>query len=193
MTWVDQIVEVTGWRGEPVEYGWDREEAELGVTLPSDFKELSRRFPAGTFYAYLDLLRAESNPHLYKLLGWHRQSLSLLSQGPSRLFEPYGLFQSDGRPGLLAWGMDQRDGLYYWLADREVDPDHWPVLARADLPEWDRFDMTASEVVYRVIADPDFRPFTVADPPRRPFYLPAGQTISNAEQWDALTAADRDT
>ena len=132
MTWIDQIVEATGWREEPVEYGWDREEAELGVTLPSDFKELSRRFPGGTFYAYLSLLQAESSPHLYKLLDWHKKTLSESSDPqfqPYTLYEPYGLFQSDGRPGLLAWGMDQRDGSYYWLADREVDPARWPVLA----------------------------------------------------------------
>ena len=189
MTWIDQIVEVTGWRGEPAEYGWDREEAELGVTVPSDFKELSRRFPAGAFYAYLDVLRAENNPHLYKLLAWHRQSLS---QGSSRLYEPYGLFQTDGGRGLLRWGMDQRDGEYYWLADRNMDSDRWPVLARTDAhEEWHRFDMTASEVVYRVIADPEFKPFTVADPPRRPFYLPAGHDLS-VEEWNRLTAPDRD-
>ena len=110
MTWVDQIVEVTGWRGEPVEYGWDREEAELDVTLPSDFKELSRRFPAGTFYAYLDLLRADNNPHPYKLLGWHRQSLTRLSQRQSRLYEPYGLFQANGRPGSSPGGWTSATG-----------------------------------------------------------------------------------
>ncbi|GIH15995.1 hypothetical protein Raf01_41670 [Rugosimonospora africana] len=31
----------------------------------------------------------------------------------------------------------------------------------------------------------------VADPPRRPFYLVAGQDLS-AEEWSALTAPDRD-
>ena len=63
MTWIDQIVEVTGWRGEPVEYGWDREEAELGVRLPSDFKELTRRFPAGAFYAFPDCREAIKTLH----------------------------------------------------------------------------------------------------------------------------------
>lgn len=196
MTWIDQIVEVTGWRGEPVEYGWDREEAELGVRLPSDFKELTRRFPAGAFYAYLNLMRQEGEPDSHHLLVWHRSSLSVASDPqhqPDRLHEPYGLFQPGGRAGLIRWGMDQREGEYYWLADREVDPDSWPVLARTEAlaEEWERFDMTASEVVYRVIADPEFKPLTVVDPPRRPFYLPAGQDLS--VEGDALTAPDRDT
>ena len=196
MTWIDQIVEVTGWRGEPVEYGWDREEAELGVRLPSDFKELTRRFPAGAFYAYLNLMRQEGEPDSHHLLVWHRSSLSVASDPqhqPDRLHEPYGLFQPGGRAGLIRWGMDQREGGYYWLVDREVDPDRWPVLARTEAlaDEWERFDMTASEVVYRVIADPEFKPFTVADPPRRPFYLPAGHDLS-AEEWNRLTAPDRD-
>lgn len=79
----------------------------------------------------------------------------------------------DGRPGL-----DE----YYWLADQDVDPDLWPVLARNEaLAEWVRFDMAASEVVYSVIADPEFKPFAVTDPPRWPFCLPAGQDISAEE------------
>jgi hypothetical protein len=112
---------------------------------------------------------------------------------PFTQYEPYELYQPDGRAGLLTWGMDQREDQYYWLVDRDVDPDRWPVLVSTDVPGWHRFDMTASEVVYRVIADPEFKPFTVADPPRRPFYLPAGQGVSSAEEWDALTAPDRDT
>ncbi|WP_089008586.1 SMI1/KNR4 family protein [Micromonospora viridifaciens] len=58
LTWIDRIVEVTGWHHEPEgDAGWEQVEAELGVALPSDFKELCRRFVPGSFYAYLDLLR----------------------------------------------------------------------------------------------------------------------------------------
>ncbi|MGC4747629.1 hypothetical protein ACLQ28_18535 [Micromonospora sp. DT201] len=81
---------------------------------------------------------------------------------------------------------------FFWLADRSVDADQWPVIARKDpLESWHRFDVSTTEFVYRLLADPEFTPFTVADPPRRAFYLPAGQTISSAEEWDALASPNR--
>lgn len=47
--------------------GWEQVEAELGVALPSDFKELCRRFVPGAFYAHLDLLRP-TDDHAQPLL-----------------------------------------------------------------------------------------------------------------------------
>lgn len=158
------------------------------MTLPGDFKELSRRFPAGTFDAYLDLLRAESNPHQYKLLGWHMQSLSRPS---SRRFEPSGCCPPMGGPASSHGGWTSaRGSTTGWRIGRWI-PTSGPSWPEAH-EEWHRLDMTASEVVCRVITDPEFQPFTVADPPRRPFYLPAGQNVS-VEEWNALSAPDRDT
>ncbi|MEV0806933.1 hypothetical protein [Micromonospora sp. NPDC050200] len=53
LTWIDRIIDVTGWRQEPEDgVGWEQVEAELGVALPTDFKELCRRFVPGAFYAW---------------------------------------------------------------------------------------------------------------------------------------------
>ncbi|MCG5441313.1 SMI1/KNR4 family protein [Micromonospora sp. NIE79] len=58
LTWIDRIIDVTGWRKVPEDgVGWEQVEAQLGVPLPTDFKELCRRFVPGRFYAYLDLFR----------------------------------------------------------------------------------------------------------------------------------------
>ncbi|MGI5522441.1 hypothetical protein ACQEUX_16000 [Micromonospora sp. CA-259024] len=52
--------------------------------------------------------------------------------------------------------------------------------------------MSTAEFVHRVIADPAFKPFTVADPPRRPFYLPHwAPAPMNADDWDALADPNR--
>ncbi|MEV4661994.1 hypothetical protein AB0J85_08575 [Micromonospora echinofusca] len=68
LTWIDRIIDVTGWCQEPEDgVGWERVEAELEVALPSDFKELCRRFVPGAFYAYLDLLR-QTDDHAQPLL-----------------------------------------------------------------------------------------------------------------------------
>ncbi|MEV0158026.1 hypothetical protein AB0H57_30590 [Micromonospora sp. NPDC050686] len=48
--------------------------------------------------------------------------------------------------------------------DRSVEPDRWPVVARQAFDEpWHQFDMSTAEFVYDVMADPEFKPFTVAD------------------------------
>jgi hypothetical protein len=196
MNWVDRIVEATGWRGEPDEANWSRTESQLGVALPGDFKELCRTFPPGMFSAYLDLMRPTDEHDSESLFGVVEtlRIQAARSEGIARMYEPYGLFEPGRDSGLILWGRDQTEGEYYWLADRSVDPDRWPVLARSEGGEpWDRFEMSTGEVVFRVIADPQFKPYGVANPPRRAFYLPYWQPFPpSPEEWEALTSPERD-
>ncbi|MEU8301096.1 hypothetical protein AB0C04_27880 [Micromonospora sp. NPDC048909] len=192
LTWIDRIIEVTGWRQEPESaVGWEQVEAELGVALPSDFKQLCRRFVPGSFYAYLDLLRPAAGHSSRQLLAaW----AFCRNESFAGVYAPYGIYGPDKGSGLIQWGDDQVEGQYYWLADRSVEPDRWPVVAQKYGGDpWHRFDMPTTEFVYRMIADTEFEPFTVADPKRRAFYLPYWQTISGVEQWDALTNPDRES
>lgn len=185
--WVERIVEVTGWRGEPDETGWEQAEARIGVRLPSDFKELARRFGDGSFYAFLALLRPVGDQDAGLAEGWEFLRQWAASPDHENFYHPYGIFDPDKGTGLIQWGSDQTGGTYFWIVDSSVDPAQWPTVFRNVGPDWCTFDMSTTELVYRVIADPEFRPFTVADAARRAFFLPAGQTISGAEEWDALT------
>ncbi|WP_430496158.1 hypothetical protein ACQRWP_17570 [Micromonospora trifolii] len=194
MNWIDRIVEATGWRQEPM--GADRGdvESDFGVALPSDYQELCHRFGPGSFSAYLHVLppTAEHNPS--SLLGTWRRYRQDNREGDmiEQFLAPHGLYEPDRGQGLVRWASDQTEGEYFWLADRSVDADRWPVIARKDpLESWHRFDVSTTEFVYRLLADPEFTPFTVADPTRRAFYLPAGRTLSSAEEWDALTRPNR--
>ncbi|SIM87374.1 hypothetical protein SAMN04489832_2661 [Micromonospora cremea] len=193
-TWIDRIIDVTGWRHKSENgAGWDQVEAELGVALPTDFKELCRRFVPGSFYAYLDLLRP-TDDHAQPLLGmWASCRQWAGGNESARLWAPYEMYEPDKGSGLIQWGSDQTEGEYYWLVDRSVEPDRWLVVARWEAIEpWHRFDMSTAEFVYRVIADPEFKPFTVADPSRRAFYLPHwGPFPMNADDWDAFTDPNR--
>ncbi|MEV0716859.1 hypothetical protein [Asanoa sp. NPDC050611] len=109
------------------------------------------------------------------------------------MYELDGVFEPGAHSGLVQWGWDQREGEYYWLVNRLVNPDRWPVIARSEGGQpWDLFDMSTAEVVYRVVADPQFKPYTVANPPRRSFYLPYWQPFPpSPEEWEALTSPDR--
>ncbi|MEU8298773.1 hypothetical protein AB0C04_16010 [Micromonospora sp. NPDC048909] len=196
LTWIDQIIEVTGWRQDPERVDWEQVEAELGVALPTDFKELCRRFVPGAFYAYLDLLRPTGDHASQPLLRtWASSRQHAIQHESSQLWTPYEMYGPDKGPGLIQWGSDQTEGEYYWLADRCVEPDRWPVVARWDgIEPWHQYDMSTAEFVYRVIADPEFKPFTVAEPPRRPFYLPYwGPFPLSVEEWLALTDPNRES
>ena len=174
LTWIDRIIDVTGWHQDPEDgVGWEQVEAELGVALLPDFKELCRRFVPGAFYAYLDLLRPTDDHAQPLLRTWASCRQWASGCDSARLWALYEMFEPDKGSGLIQWGSDQTEGEYYWLADRSVEPDRWPVVARWDgIEPWYQLDMSTAEFLYRVIADPEFKPFTVANPPRRPFYLP---------------------
>lgn len=194
--WIDRIVEVTGWRQGTEGPGWEQVEAELGVALPADFKELSRRFVPGAFSGYLSLLRPTDDHFETPLLSMWHGGRQVAGQGESgaQIFEPYGIYGPDAEPGLLQWGTDISEGDHFWLVDRSAEPDRWPVVSRREAGEsWHLFDMSTAEFVYRMIADPEFKPFTVANPPRLPFYLPHWAPYPpSVEEWEALSNPNRE-
>jgi hypothetical protein len=84
-------------------------------------------------------------------------------------FDPYSVFNGSG---LIFWGVSMTEASYCWLADAATPPEQWPVVARVDpLEEWHRFDMATLEFIYRVIADLDFRPFSIARKVERPYFV----------------------
>ncbi|RAO43728.1 hypothetical protein PSN01_05897 [Micromonospora saelicesensis] len=198
LTWIDRIIDVTGWRHEPEGgAGWEQVEAELGVTLPSDFKDLCRRFVPGLFMGVVDLLRPNDDHDSTSLLGWWNSSRRWMSEDDdpaARLYAPHGLYGPEKGSGLIEWGHDSSGGQYFWLADRSVESDRWPVIARHDPPHpWHRFDMSVTEFVYRMLADPELESFSMVTPTWRPFYLPYWQPFpSTPEEWEALGDPNRE-
>ncbi|NUL06432.1 hypothetical protein HRW07_25010 [Streptomyces lunaelactis] len=91
-----------------------------------------------------------------------------------RMLEPFGLLgandESKGK-GLVQWGYSFIEEECYWLVDTSRDPSTWPVVARVDpLEPFQRFDMTASEFVYRVLTEAEFSAFSVAAAIETPSY-----------------------
>ncbi|MEV6301231.1 SMI1/KNR4 family protein [Actinoplanes sp. NPDC051861] len=193
MNWVERIMEAVGSRRAPDGPGWEQVEAQLGVTLPADFKELSARFGDGAFSDYLSLLQPDAGSVTPLLSMWS----AALSQTRSdelwaQRYTPYAVYDPDTGRGLIPWGSDIIEGGYYWLADRSVPAEQWPVVAQKEGEACLRFDMPAAEFVHRMLTDPEFKPFTVADPPRLPFWVPpdAPYPLSAAER-EALSSPNR--
>ncbi|MEU1437513.1 hypothetical protein ABZ438_26130 [Streptomyces sp. NPDC005786] len=175
MEWVERLAAVTGWDGDTREPDWSGTEESLGTPLPEDFKELRRRFaPWGAFSDHLLVL--EANEESESLRGNHERLLKSVSANPEnrRAFDPVGLLgANEDMPGtgLVQWGYSFIEEEYYWLADTTRDASTWPVMARVDpLEPFQRFDISASEFVYRVLTEADFKPFGVAATIPSPYY-----------------------
>ncbi|WP_406400091.1 hypothetical protein OH805_13710 [Streptomyces sp. NBC_00879] len=175
MEWVDRLVAVTGWSAEPVEFDWSGTERALGARLPADFKELRRRFAEwGAFSDHVLVLEAQGDTE--SVLANYESLRRSVRGNPDngRIFEPFGILgandESKGK-GLVQWGYSFIEEEYYWLADTSQDPSTWPVVARVDpLEPFQRFDMTASEFVYRVLTEAEFSAFSVAATIETPYY-----------------------
>ncbi|MFI6858952.1 hypothetical protein ACIBKZ_03460 [Streptomyces sp. NPDC050421] len=175
MEWVERLVAVTGWDGETSETDWSGTEEFLGTPLPDDFKELRRRFaPWGAFSDHLLILKATDGSETVHTN--HAKLLKSVSGNPENLdmFKPFGLFGANKNSpgtGLVQWGFSLIEEECYWLADAARDPATWPVIARVDpLEPFQRFDMSASEFVYRVLTETEFEPFGIAESIPSPYY-----------------------
>lgn len=173
MEWIEQLVTATSWSAEPDELDWSDTETALGTPLPPDFKELRGRFAAwGAFSDHVLLLKAQGETE--SVLANHESLLKSVRGNPDnrRMFEPFGLLGASGEgKGLVQWGYSFIEEEYYWLANVEEDPSTWPVVAREDpLEPFQRFDMIASEFVYRVLTEAEFPTFSVAARVDAPYY-----------------------
>jgi SUKH superfamily protein len=173
MDWVDMIQEATGWHGSRWRCDWREAESELGVSLPSDYKELCERFGPGEFSSSIWVMFDQGEDCL---LSWRDEGNRQFKQGPGlarSVYDPYGLYGVNGQSGLLWWGNSDAPGCFFWLADAEKDPDKWPILAREEMipdEEWSRYEMTASELVYRMITDPESYPLSMLNPQLPPTF-----------------------
>jgi hypothetical protein len=165
MQWVDRLQEVTGWQEPRWECDWRSVESDLGTALPGDYKELCDRFGPGYFSRYIRVVPGLGRESVLYWRQVHKELFEESPVGEELTFSPYKAYGVDGKNGLLTWGTSETEGFFFWLADAAVDPDEWPILARYDMSldqEWDRYEMSVSEFVYRVIADPEFKFYGVA-------------------------------
>lgn len=161
--WVRRVIELTGWQPLGLSVDWAAIEGELGVPLPADYKELYEVFGGGVFGDSLYFLGRDESPAFDFLTQW-RLSLAVDRDGKYgdvSAVEPHTVYAPGGK-GLVEWGSTEWADEYFWLIDAER-PGEYPVLARShDVGGWQRYDMSTSEFLYRVLADADFEPFGMA-------------------------------
>jgi hypothetical protein len=131
---------------------WAAIERDLGLPLPTDYKQLAESFPDGHFRRFVHLRRPER---------WPDSRVRLLSEFALAQLEgmreyretgevefPYPLFPEPG--GVLPWGDISSPGVAFWLTG-PVEPDDWPVVvATEECDYWDRFDGTVCDFLMAV-------------------------------------------
>ncbi|MFJ9584458.1 hypothetical protein [Streptomyces acidicola] len=141
-SWLDRLIAVTGWAPRTVpEIDWAAVESRLGTCLPSDYQALVETFGSGMFDHFHMVLMPDE-------LISRTELAARLDQAP---WEPHPPFPAPG--GLLAWMGNEREQSFHWITEGP-DPDQWPVYVTGDEPEaGQRFDCTATEYLFRHLAD----------------------------------------
>lgn len=172
--WVDRLQEATDWRGPRRECDWTAIESELGTQLPTGWKEICVRFGPGSFSYYIFALQnGENVDSLVRSWRTLRRESEEKPEWMAKYFSPFRLYDPAEGKGLIMWGRSETEGRFYWLADRSADPATWPLVVRLMWgEEWHRIDMSVPEFICRAITDPEFQPFTVADPRNPPAFYP---------------------
>jgi hypothetical protein len=158
--WVDSLLRVTGWDARDVAQPWAEIEAELGTALPGDYEQLCQAFGVGEFSREVSVLCADET-RVDDLLTCWRYLLESDddSDGP---WAPYRIHEPGTTGGLIPWGATRSADRFFWQVT-DGPADAWPVLAvQVDTLEWHRYEMTATEFLYRILTDPGFyRPYSV--------------------------------
>ncbi|MEV0775968.1 hypothetical protein [Streptomyces sp. NPDC050428] len=142
---------------------WDAIERELQAELPIDYKELGEALGGGVFSGFVYLLCVDDGEVFDLIAQWRGYLNDAREHGADDdpIFAPYSVYEP-GKQGIIPWGSTESGDEFYWLADDSA-PEGWPIVARrADSMEWDRYEIGVPEFIMRVLTDPEFHPFTIA-------------------------------
>ncbi|MFD6417941.1 SMI1/KNR4 family protein [Streptomyces sp. NPDC060194] len=171
---MQRVIELTEWEPCGISVDWAEIEAELGVPLPADYKELCEAFGGGTFSDCLSFVGRDEGI-VFDLLAQWRVDLAVDRDGrygDVSVVDPYAIYAPGGK-GLVGWGSTEWADEYFWLIDAE-QPGTYPILVRShDAGPWHRYDISTSEFLYRVLADTDLKPFGIARYNLEPTFEPA--------------------
>lgn len=173
--WMDPLLRATGWNARDVAQPWVEIEAELGTELPSGYKQLCQAFGVGEFFPQeVSVLCADETRVGDLLIAWRGLVESDDDLDVPWAWAPYRIHRPGTTRGLVPWGGSRSGDEFFWQVT-DGPADAWPVLAvQVDTLEWKRYEMTATEFLYRILTEPGFYwPPSVAPAVPEPFFEPA--------------------
>jgi hypothetical protein len=106
---------------------WQAVESQLGVVLPSDYRDFVFAYGSGLFAQFYRVYNPFAASEFTALLPSVRRVCAAERETkrdwPDRV--PYPIYPE--QPGLLPWGNDENGNDYYWMTSGE--PNTWPVLS----------------------------------------------------------------
>ena len=142
---------------------WSDVERELGLKLPTDFKQLLEEYGLGAFNDFLFAFNpAVANPHMNLLHSAAEYARIDRSSRADGVPIPYPIHPEQG--GLLAWGKTDNGDVLFWLTDPPEDPDSWPIVASESRgPNWYRHPGPASSFLADLLSGAIQVPFIGPD------------------------------
>ena len=149
MTDLDRLLALVPPPAAPVnaDAAWTRVEDALGLTLPSEFVALARRYGRGTFcdeFSCFDLDEMIDNgPE------WLEDKRSLLQDFGEGC--PHSVHPEPG--GLVLWGADSVGGALCWLAEPAGSPERWRTVHWTVDDEFAYFEGGAAAALTSLVED----------------------------------------
>ncbi|WP_330240266.1 SMI1/KNR4 family protein [Streptomyces sp. NBC_00525] len=108
----------------------------LGSDLPTDFKELARRYPTLEFDGFLRVPLPRPGAESAFVDGIRRELEILRDLQDDDMAEGYEAYPAPN--GLLPWSESLSGDVFYWRV-AGPDPDSWPVVVNSRNDEWWEF------------------------------------------------------
>ncbi|WP_030896380.1 MULTISPECIES: SMI1/KNR4 family protein [Streptomyces] len=130
---------------------WESIEAELGVGLPADYKELIDTYGGVYIDDYLYVLEPKCANRNYDLI----DAASERAEAYEELWEfeekPSEL-EEEGS-SITPWATTDNGEWLFWRASPDVDPDSWTVMVNeARGEEWEHYGMTCTEFLVAALS-----------------------------------------
>ncbi|WP_131809344.1 hypothetical protein [Mycobacteroides immunogenum] len=113
---------------------WAAIDSGLGFVTPADYRAIIDTYGSGSFDDFLIVLSPQSDNKYLDLssqITVRREAL----RGLTHEVIPYSIDL------LTACAYTNNGDVVYWLADKTVDPNEWPIIVNASSDdEWDRFE-----------------------------------------------------